>query len=414
MVIERPTAEMCLACRGAKLLCGKPRCPILTKAEGFAKNAGALLNSDLIQGSSPPGVFVGRFGYPKVFIGPMVPAIFGETALLDTPELWKGKSIEEIVNYRYSLVRGCLRADIFDAQTGSRLVDTLQEVAMSVKPTDSELSLFKKPVNRISFSENSQPFGPSAPMKEFKPSGNISVDQRIEKAYYDRDLKAADAIFSLYRNGVLFSKLEKTFSMGIFGEKKRRKLVPTRWSITAVDSTLSLRLIEEIKDYETIDEFRVFATTNLDNVYVAILTPEKWKFEWIEAWHSGTAWNKFGTRPEMIGDFEGYYGRKTYAKPGGCYYSTRFAVSEYLAGIRRQSGAIMLREIHPGYILPVGVWNVRESIRALLTCSHRSFDTIGGALDYACSNFEISKVHWLENSELLKQLIQQKRITDFN
>jgi len=405
---------MCLACRGAKLLCGKPRCPILTKAEGFAKNAGALLNSDLIQGSSPPGVFVGRFGYPKVFIGPMVPAIFGETALLDTPELWKGKSIEEIVNYRYSLVRGCLRADIFDAQTGSRLVDTLQEVAMSVKPTDSELSLFKKPVNRISFSENSQPFGPSAPMKEFKPSGNISVDQRIEKAYYDRDLKAADAIFSLYRNGVLFSKLEKTFSMGIFGEKKRRKLVPTRWSITAVDSTLSLRLIEEIKDYETIDEFRVFATTNLDNVYVAILTPEKWKFEWIEAWHSGTAWNKFGTRPEMIGDFEGYYGRKTYAKPGGCYYSTRFAVSEYLAGIRRQSGAIMLREIHPGYILPVGVWNVRESIRALLTCSHRSFDTIGGALDYACSNFEISKVHWLENSELLKQLIQQKRITDFN
>lgn len=414
LVIERPAAEMCLACRGARLLCGKPKCPILTKAEGYTRNAGALLNCELIEGSSPPGVFVGRFGYPRVFIGPMVPAVYGETAFLDTPELWKGKSIEEIVNYRYSLVRGCLRADVSDAQTGSKLVDTLQEVAMSVKPADSQLSLSRKPVNRISFSENSQPFGPSAPMKEFKPFGNISVDHRIEKAFYDRDLKAADAVFSLYRDGVLFSRLEKAFSMGIFGERKRRKLVPTRWSITAVDSTLSLRLIQEIKDYETIDEFRVFATTNLDNVYVAILTPEKWKFEWIEAWHSGTAWNKYGVRPELIGDFEGYYGRKTYAKPGGCYYSTRFAVSEYLSRIRRQSGAIMLREIHPGYILPVGVWNVRESIRGLLTCDYRRFDTIEEALDFACSNFMIPRAHWIENSELLKQSIQQKRITDFN
>ncbi len=63
-------------------------------------------------------------------------------------------------------------------------------------------------------------------MKEFKPAGNITVDQRIEKAYYDKDLKAADAVFDLYREGVLFSRLEKAFSVGIFGEKKKRKLVP--------------------------------------------------------------------------------------------------------------------------------------------------------------------------------------------
>jgi DNA repair protein NreA len=414
LVIERPTAEMCLACRGAKLLCGKPKCPILTKAEGFAKHAEGFLNSDSVRGSSPPGVFVGRFGYPKVFIGPMVPAIYGDTALLDTPEWWKGKSIEEIVEYRYSLVRGCFRADVADARTGTRLIETLQEVAMSAKPSDSELSLEKRPLRRITFSENSQPFGPSAPMKEFKPSGNISVDQRIEKAYYDRDLKAADAVFALYRQGVLFSRLEKAFSVGVFGEKKRRKLVPTRWSITALDSTLSLRLIEEIKDYETIDDFRVFTLTNLDNVYVAILTPEKWKFEWIEAWHSGTAWNKFGSRPEMIGDYEGYSGRKTYAKPGGCYYSTRLAASEYLSRIRRQSGAIMLREIHPGYILPVGVWNVRESIRSLLMGLQRGFDTLDQALTYACTHFEISREHWVENSELLKESLQQKRLTEFS
>ncbi len=411
--MERPSAEMCLACRGAKLLCGKPRCPILTKVDGFSRHADSLFKSETVQGSSPPGVFVGRFGYPNVFIGPMVPAIHGNTELLDTPEMWKGKSIEEIVDYRYSLVRGCSRASIHDAVNGSRLVESLQEIAMSTKPADSELHLAKKPVSRISFSENSQPFGPSAPLKEFKPSGNISVDRRIEKAYYDSDLKAADAVFQLYRGGVLFSKLEKSFSVGVFGQKKKRRLVPTRWSITAVDSTLSLRLIDEIKDYETIDDFRVYVYTNLDNVYVGILTPEKWNFEWIEAWHSGTAWNKFGANPEMIGDFEGYYGRKTYAKPGGCYYSTRFAVAEHLSKERRQAGAIMLREIHPGYILPIGVWNVRESIRSLLAGRYRSFDTLGQAIDFAVSNFLIKKTHWVANSELLRRGLEQRKISEY-
>lgn len=343
----------------------------------------------------------------------MVPAVFGNTELLDTPEMWVGKSIEEIIDYRYSLIRGCIKEDINNAVRGSRLVENLQEIAMSAKPTDSTLLLSKKPSSRVSFSENSQPFGPSAPLKEFRPQGNISVDHRIEKAYYDRDLKASDAVFSLYKNGVRFSKLEKSFSVGVFGEKKRRKLVPTRWSITAVDSALSLRLMDEIKEYETIDEYRVFTSSNLDNIYVGILTPEKWKYEWIEAWHSGTAWNRFGSRPEMIGDFEGYHGRRTYAKPGGCYYSTRFAVSEYLSRERRQAGSIILREIHPGYILPVGVWNVRESIRSLLMSKPRSFCTFREALNHACSNFVIPKHNWIEYSELIKQELEQRKITDF-
>jgi DNA repair protein NreA len=404
---------MCLACRGAKLLCGKTKCPILTKAEGFAKHAGELFSSDIISGSSPPGVFVGRFGYPKVFIGPMVPSMHGDTGFLDTPELWKGKTIEEIVDYRYSLVRGCARANVGDAPKGTKLIESLQEIAMSNRPADSELQLSKKPVQRITFSEDSQPFGPSAPMKDFKASGNISVDARIEKAYYDTDLKASDAVLGLYRNGVLFSKLEKAFSLGVFGEKKRRKLVPTRWSITAIDSNLSLRLVGEIKGYSSIDEFRVFHYENLDNIYVGILTPEEWKFEWIEAWYSGTAWNQFGAKPEMIGDYENYSGRKTYAKPGGCYYSTRFAVSEYFSRERTQGGAIMLREIHPGYILPVGVWNVRESIRTLLSMKYRMFDTLNDALEYACTFLSIPKQNWIANSGLLKQAREQMQITHY-
>jgi hypothetical protein len=231
----------------------------------------SVLKSDLISGSSPPGVFVGRYGYPKVFVGPMVPALHGDTAYLDTPELWRGRSIKEIVDYRYSLVRGFASANVTSATSPSRLVSDLQEIAMSTSPADSELKLLKRPAGRVTFNENSQPFGPSAPMKEFRTSGNLSVDRRIEKAFYDYDYKASEAVYELYRRGVLFSKLEKAFSVGMFGVKRNRKLVPTRWSITALDSNLSLKLIDEVKGCETIDEFRVFRYENLDNVYIGIL-----------------------------------------------------------------------------------------------------------------------------------------------
>ena len=63
-VVEKPPAWMCLQCRGAKLLCGKPRCPIIVKAQSMGR-VGDAPYSDLISGSSPPGVFVGRIGLPQ-------------------------------------------------------------------------------------------------------------------------------------------------------------------------------------------------------------------------------------------------------------------------------------------------------------------------------------------------------------
>ena len=72
----------------------------------YLSRYGNLFSSNFVSGSSPPSVFVGAYGYPKVQVGPMVPPIHGDTSVLDTPELWLGKSLEDIVNYRLSLVRG--------------------------------------------------------------------------------------------------------------------------------------------------------------------------------------------------------------------------------------------------------------------------------------------------------------------
>src|SRR2546426_4156014 len=297
-VIESPPAWMCLQCRGAKLLCGKPRCPIIVKAQSIAR-MGSSIETDRIDGASPPGVFVGRLGYPRVSIGPMVPPQHGDTSVLDTPEEWLGKPIEKIVDYRDSLGRGNARACVEEAKSPTRLLSSLQELAMAARPLETEPKLTKAPRKILTLSEDTQPFAPSAPLERFRTS-NASVDRRIETCYYDRDLKAAEAVNSLYSRGVLVTRIQKTFSLGMFGEGGRRKIVPTRWSITAVDSTISQNLIDRVKGYPTIDEYRVYGFDVYDNQYVARLLPERWRFEWIEAWVPNTTPNQIHNQPYVI------------------------------------------------------------------------------------------------------------------
>src|SRR2546422_3661980 len=95
-------------------------------------------------------------------------------------------------------------------------------------------------------------------------------------------------------------------------------------------------------------------------------------------------------------------------------YSARLAVTEYLDTIRRQAGAIMLREIHPGYIMPVGVWNVRESLRALFKTPFERFDSMDNAMKHVSGIFEIPKRGWMETSMLLQNAYLQRKISEFN
>jgi hypothetical protein len=406
-------SSLCLLCKGGRMLCGKLSCPIIARAQSLVKTT-LRINSPHIQGSTPPGVFVGRMGYPKVFMGPMVPPFLGDTEILDTPELWVGKGIQEIIDYRFSLIRGKAMASIYDARTGNRLLDSLQELALGRSPVEAEVVLEKIPRGVLTLGSDIQPFGPSAPLRSFRAS-DVPVDRRMERAFYDRDLRANEAVIELYDSGVYITRIQRAFSLGMFGMGKNRKLVPTRWSITAVDSIVSQELINRVKQNDTIDEFRVYSFSYLDNRYVAILTPEKWSFEWIEAWFPGTTWNpsREAAAPAMMGDFEGYWGRNTYPNVGGCYYSSRLAVAEKLCQENRQASALVLREIHPGYILPVGVWNVRESVRRMLGGEPEKFDNLPAALNCAMAKLTIPLSNWVAESQLLRQFLYQRKITEF-
>ena len=239
------------------------------------------------------------------------------------------------------------------------------------------------------------------------------MEQRIEKAYYDTDLKSTKAVLELYDRGVIVTKIQKAFSVGAFGVEKNRKLVPTRWSITAVDDIISKSLREQVKTFPEINEYRVYESVYLDNVFEVLMIPAQYSYESMEAWYPGTVWNPAGKNVAIFSDWEGNNGRTTYAAIGGCYYSARLATCELLLKERRQATVIVLREARPGYIMPIGVWQVRENVRNAMRQKPFNFKTLPEALQHISTRFEIPLGRWILQSELLKRALYQKRMSDF-
>jgi hypothetical protein len=378
----------------------------------FLKANSAKLSSESLSGATPPSVFVGRYGYPKVKLGPMVPPLHGDTRILDNPELWLGKSIEEIVNYRLSLVRGISIVDIHN--TSGKYVESLQELAMTSKSVESEVTFEKIPIADIEqeidmgIDTESAPFGPVAPLKTFKASSSLSVDQKLEEVFYDKDLPAAEGIVTLYQGRVEVSRIQRLLSMGMLGFQKNRRLVPTRWSISATDDIISTSLIKEVETFPAINFFKVHKHIHLGNYYSVILIPDDvWSFEMQEAWYDNNGNLGVGI------DFENANGLNHYPSIGGAYYAARLAVAEHLFKKRHRAAALILREIRPEYAIPLGVWQIREGIRKALDGKSNQFDDFQKALSFACVNLSVSKSEWIRNSKMYKNMREQMRITDF-
>ena len=403
---------LCNVCKGTRRLCGRDRCPLMLKFYTKKFSTPEIKSND-IAGSSPPAVFVGRYGYPKVEIGPLLPTFMGDTTELDKPELWSGKSMYDIASMRYQLVRGKYRIDATDFQKSGRIVDNVQELALTEKPVSVETLFEKKPSGRIVLDDEIMPFGPSGRMASIRVD-NGRFERNLEKSFYDIDMNSTDAVVSAYKNGTLVSEIEKAFSVGTMGVGKRRRFVPTRWSITAVDDIIGKRMMSDIRFNETIDEFRLFQWKNLDNWWSIVMMPVTWRYEMIEAWYPKTSWNPSPNEMILSHDHEFFDGRTTYADNiTGAYYAARLAVTEYLQSINRSAAVLVFREIHPGYDIPLGVWNIRENVRAALRTTPYTAESLDGLWPQIEAYMDLKKNRWLKNSEILKDYLVQRRIEDF-
>jgi hypothetical protein len=400
---ESRTESLCVRCRGFMALCGKKVCPVLVKAKTYMD---IDLAKTSIAGSAPPAVFVGSYGYPKVIAGPLIPPVSGDTMQMDS-EKWLGLGFDDILRNRFQLVRSKSVVDAGSASNPKGVLEKMQEMVLSEKPVGTEASFEKKPDARVAFSMREAPTGPSASLKEFSLIDNPSVPHAVDKVVSDTDYKAAPGVFDLFRHKVEERQITRLFSVGLMGEKTNRRLVPTGWSITAVDDIIGKQLVDRVKINGTIDQYTVFSAKALANNVCILLTPTPWMFEGLEMWHISAP------NYHVDSDFEFYEGRKSYASNlAGAYYAARLPVLEYLDAGMRQAGAIAFLEVMNDWI-PLGVWRFRELAYEALKAPPARFDTLDMAVGELSKRLCSPAKPWLNASALYKYMREQRRLLDF-
>ena len=377
-------------------ICGRPNCKEHTFLIGKTKDIKEF------SGSSPPEIFVGRYNYPNVNIGILSPTEYGDTKILSSPEQWHEKqlNIQEIVSLRDRLIYGRTQGHI--KKLYERFLGTMQEVALTHKSISTEFKLKKS----IQVNKETDKWVPiiknTAPVEKVVLQENPKIKPKIDYITGDTDVRSTDAILELDKAGISSTHIMKVLSAGLLGRKTGRKLVPTRWSITAVDDILSKNKLKKIRYYPQISDILIFHSEYLGNHYEFLLLPDRWSFEVIEiALANNGMWK----------DYESFFPRKRYAdNVTGAYYANKLALCEWLEKKKRQASCLVLREIRKEYDAPLGVGILRQASRQAFKTKPERFDSLKDAFIKIQSRLKQNINNYVKESILLKEYKKQSRL----
>ncbi|MBP7708537.1 hypothetical protein KA107_02535 [Candidatus Pacearchaeota archaeon] len=356
-------------------------------------------------GSTPPEIFVGRINYPNVFSGILSPTFKGDTSEMSSPEQWveKNLSIAEVLNFRGQMIYG---RQVTNIKASKSLQNVTQELALSSRSVSTEFFLKKQPQLQYTSSNILSIMANPAPIERVILEENPFVEKKVDYIVGDYDVKANTALQELYKAKISVSHLQKLFSVGLLGVKTNRKLVPTKWSITAIDDSISKKLLEKIKLYKEIEEIQIFSDEYNGNHYEIILLPGEFNFEVIEI--------NVNDQNGVWRDYEGFFGRKNYASSvTGAYYANRLAICEYLEKFKRQATVLILRQVSEDYYAPLGVGILRELMRRALQKEYQKANLIKEALAFCSTRLRIPIEKYTEISWIVANYGKQKKLFEF-
>jgi hypothetical protein len=346
------------------------------------------VSDDALLGSTSPTIFVGRSSYPNVSTGVLSPVGHEERAAdFETGGHWYDRdfSIEDVFQHRTGLVNTAKTTsvtNVADAWTG--FLGTQREVAIADRPVDVEIGLDSSlDVDfSVSAGDVTSPTGPRARAESATLTENPHVPRPVKKTLEDDDWRAEGAMNYLYNRGFDVYDINTILSAGALGEGENRRLVPTRWSITAVDDTVGQFLRGQIRNAMAVDKPELFYNEYLGNRFWILLTPGQWEFELVECKAPGSVWNPAPERGMVLAaDREGHEGRTSYVEEtAGAYYAARLGVLEQLVERGRQASVLVVRHVTPDYWGPTGVWQVRESVRNAFDGESGTAESFGDAL----------------------------------
>ncbi len=361
------------------------------------------LQGDTLVGSTAPEIFVGRSGYPDVSAGVLSPVGDEDNAAAyATQGGWYGTDIETVLDRRTGLLNSRRRTDVNVRDVWDGFVGAQREVAIADRPVDIEIGLSERPQLDLSVGQVRTPTGPDATAESIDLTENPHVPRPVKKTLEDDDWRAEGAMTYLYRRGYDVYEINDILSAGALGRGEQRRLVPTRWSITAVDDTIGQYLRGRIDTATAIDQVEVWYNEYLGNRFWVVLGPAQWEFELVEMKAPGSVWNPQGSQHQLMADYEGHAGRSKYVEEtAGAYYAARLAVLEALAERDRQATCLVLREVTDDYWAPVGVWQIREAVRNAFEGEPAVAETFQGAVDRILTRLPVAAPRLRRKSTLV-------------
>ncbi|MDD4650767.1 MAG: hypothetical protein PHQ34_00910, partial [Methanothrix sp.] len=269
-------------------------------------------------------------------------------------------------------------------------------------PVGTEVTFCRPPHGNLQFDGVLSPSGPSGEISGMQITTNPIIPRKVDQIAEDRDAVAAAAVGELYASGIGTDHISRMLSLGLLGRKRR--LVPTRWSITASDDMIGKRLKEKVLDCVPLNGYYLFSGEGLGNRFEILLLPQSFRFELVEIWMARSVWAEEG----FIGsDGEDARPRKGYSHLAGGYYAARLAVLENLARRGRQAGVLAVREISESYWAPLGVWIVREAARKAMNSQPVRCSSLAEALAEMETRIRTPASQWRRQIKLLASPVQR-------
>lgn len=323
-----------------------------------------------------------------------------DSSFFNTSKIVK-KDYDEVISLKARNILGSTEKT-YVKKVNERISDEIRNIYKSKKPIEFS-SEFEKELkfDRILVNKVSGVMGSRNPLLTLKANENTSTSSQIEK-YISDDLKAKDAIIDLYEKGVNEHQIINLLALGSFGIDMNKKLVPTKWAITAYDQTIEKHLFTKLRNLSPIEKYEIYHHKDKENEFVILLIPDTFTGEVIEA---------FSTNIEK--DYIDHQNRLDKKEPetAGGFYATKIAIFESLLKRKRQAAFISVRVIGD-YDVPLGVVFVRESVREAMKKPIFESSDEKEIFDFLQEKYLKHSI-LTKNSKVLKERRKQRKLNEF-
>ncbi len=336
---------LCPRCRG-RGWCGRDECVYLATLREISRRLRRHRDLD----GYTLTAHVSWRGYPRVRLTPGV----GERDVPDEGRELARLPYEEVIELRALTFRK--RNERRHVRETPSLSDEEVEAAVSSRPVESTLHVER----RVGEPSRTAPFIGPLVEGRLELDGTPRVPRPLERVHED-ELKAEEAVIELYESGLDESHIARAFSLGLLGRAANRRLVPTRWSVAAVDAIISDHLKRAARELPPGDEYRLLRGELFGNEMWVILRPEPLSYELIEVYEPGAPWSD-RERVTVLRDSE-VSREEEPEETGGAYYAARVGALEACLDLGRQFGITVVRVVRRKYSAPLGAWVIREAVR---------------------------------------------------